>query len=111
TFVFEPSWLLAGFGAIIGMRVGLSLFAGALLAWGVIAPRIAGAIVPVPAEAGASLFGALVEWLLWPGVSLMVGATLSSFAVGLWRTRSAGPARWFDWRAIGDAPAPALAFV
>ncbi|HRO58237.1 MAG TPA: OPT family oligopeptide transporter, partial [Burkholderiaceae bacterium] len=121
TFVFEPSWLLAGFGAIIGLRVGLSLFAGALLAWGLIAPRIAGSVVALPdGDADASLFGPLVEWLLWPGVSLMVGATLSSFAVGLWRTRrsastgagahAAGPRRWLGWRAIGDAPVPALAF-
>ena len=117
TFVFEPSWLLAGFGAIIGLRVGLSLFAGALLAWGFIAPRIAGTVVPLPKgeagesiDAAASLFGPLVEWLLWPGVSLMVGATLSSFAVGLWRTRSANSARSLSWPAIGDAPLPALAF-
>jgi len=111
TFVFEPSWLLAGFGAIIGLRVGLSLFAGALLAWGLIAPRIAGPVVPLPdADAGTSLFGPLVEWLLWPGVSLMVGATLSSFVVGLWRTRSTDSGRWLRWPAGRAAPWPALAF-
>src|SRR5690606_33985839 len=37
--------------------------------------------------ADANWFGMLVEWLLWPGVSLMVAATLSSFALNLWRLR------------------------
>ena len=34
TFTFEPSLLLVGFGGIVGLRVGLSLLLGALLAWG-----------------------------------------------------------------------------
>jgi len=110
TFAIEPSWLLAGFGAIVGPRVGLSLLFGALLAWGAIAPRIAGSVVPVPAGHGGSLFGPLVEWLLWPGVSLMVGATLASFAVGLWRGRSRGTGRAASLRAGLSAPVPALAF-
>jgi len=111
TFAIEPSWLLAGFGAIVGPRVGLSLLFGALLAWGAIAPRIAGSVVPVPAGHGGSLFGPLVEWLLWPGVSLMVGATLASFAVGLWRGRSRGTGQAAALRAGLSAPAPALAFI
>jgi len=90
TLAIDPSWLLAGFGAIVGLRVGLSLLLGALLAWGAIAPRIAGSVVPVPDDPASSLFGPLIEWLLWPGVSLMVGATLTSFAFGLWRSRSRG---------------------
>jgi uncharacterized oligopeptide transporter (OPT) family protein len=84
TFAFEPSLLLLGFGAIIGTRVGLSLAAGALLAWGVIAPRLLARGLVAPDAAGSgSLFGPLVEWLLWPGVSLMVTATLASLAVRL----------------------------
>jgi len=84
TFSFEPSLLLLGFGVIIGIRVGLSLLAGALLAWGVIAPRLLeqGIVAPDAVRAG-SLFGPLVEWLLWPGVSLMVTATLATLAVQL----------------------------
>ncbi|HCV76931.1 MAG TPA: peptide transporter, partial [Pseudomonas sp.] len=33
TFSFDPSLLLLGFGGIIGLRVGLSLLLGTLLAW------------------------------------------------------------------------------
>lgn len=115
TLAIDPSWLLAGFGAIVGLRVGLSLLLGALLAWGAIAPRIAGSVVPVPDDPSASLFGPLIEWLLWPGVSLMVGATLTSFALGIWRGRSRGFGRLQVGHGIGStnqAPAwvPAAAF-
>ncbi len=84
TFSFEPSLLLLGFGAIIGIRVGLSLLVGALLAWGVVAPRLLEhGLVAADQSGGGSLFGPLVEWLLWPGVSLMVTATLATLAVQL----------------------------
>lgn len=80
TFNLEPSLLLLGFGAIIGIRVGLSLLLGALLAWGGVAPwLLAQDLVNAPGAGGASLFGPLVEWLLWPGVSLMVVFTLTTF--------------------------------
>jgi uncharacterized oligopeptide transporter (OPT) family protein len=109
TFSFEPSLLLLGFGAIIGTRVGLSLAAGALLAWGVIAPRLLErGLVASDAAGNGSLFGPLVEWLLWPGVSLMVSATLASLVVqlalgGRRRYTSTGP------RAPNPVTLPALA--
>ncbi len=80
TFALEPSLLLLGFGGIIGLRVGLSLLLGAVLAWGVLAPTmLAAGRIALPADHTGSLFGPLVEWLLWPGVSLMVCASLTSF--------------------------------
>ncbi|MGR9043782.1 MAG: OPT family oligopeptide transporter [Gammaproteobacteria bacterium] len=84
TFGIEPSLLLVGFGAIIGIRVGMSLLLGALLAWGWLAPMLLerGWVEYAPSHE-ASLFGPLVEWLLWPGVSLMVTATLSGLVVRL----------------------------
>ena len=91
TLALEPSLLLVGFGGIIGLRVGLSLLLGALLAWGALGPQLlAGGLVHAAADDGANLFGPLVEWLLWPGVSLMVGTSLTSFAIQLgsaWRHR------------------------
>lgn len=38
TFTADPSLLLVGFGAIIGIRVGITLLLGALLAWGGVGP-------------------------------------------------------------------------
>ena len=88
TFVFDPSLLLVGFGAIVGLRVGLSLLLGAALAWGGIAPwLLSQGMVVLPAGASGPQFAVLVEWLLWPGVSLMVCATLSALAVRLWQQR------------------------
>lgn len=91
TLALEPSLLLVGFGGIIGLRVGLSLLLGALLAWGALGPQLLpGGLVHAAADDGVNLFGPLVEWLLWPGVSLMVGTSLTSFAIQLgraWRHR------------------------
>ncbi|WP_278397998.1 OPT family oligopeptide transporter [Stutzerimonas kunmingensis] len=89
TFSFEPSLLLLGFGGIIGLRVGLSLLLGAVLAWGLIAPwLLVEGLVRLPATAQGPQFAALIEWLLWPGVSLMVCATLTSLGLRLLRSRS-----------------------
>lgn len=113
TFSIDPSMLLLGFGAIIGIRVGLSLLLGALLAWGGIAPwLLAQGLVSLPAAATGPQFALLVEWLLWPGASLMVTATLASLALRLWRQRSAllsGGKRGARRPAAGPALALALA--
>jgi uncharacterized oligopeptide transporter (OPT) family protein len=116
TFSLEPSLLLLGFGGIIGIRVGLSLLAGSILAWGVLGPRlIATGAVAVPAGSAGALFGPLVEWLLWPGVSLMVCASLTSFLVGTAtavrtvRPRRAKGARSLVLPALGPLAGLALA--
>ena len=86
SFTFDPSLLLLGFGAIVGLRVGLSLLLGAVLAWGGIAPwLLASGQVALPASATGPQFSVLVQWLLWPGVSLMVCATLAALAARLWQ--------------------------
>ena len=100
TFSFDPSLLLLGFGGIIGLRVGLSLLLGTLLAWAGLAPwLLASGIAQLPADASGPQYGVLVQWLLWPGGSLMVSATLASLAVRLgtlprcYRVRPG----WSDW--------------
>ena len=107
TFTFEPSLLLVGFGGIIGLRVGFSLLLGALLAWGLLAPwLLAEGLVRLPAAADGPQFAVLIEWLLWPGVSLMVCATLTSLGVRLLRPRAA--AERGDWRLPRVALWPAI---
>ncbi|WP_085663240.1 OPT family oligopeptide transporter [Pseudomonas sp. B5(2017)] len=84
TFTLDPSLMLVGFGGIIGIRVGLTLLFGAALAWGGLAPWLFDhALVVLAPNASSPQFAALVEWLLWPGVSLMVCATLTSLSVRL----------------------------
>jgi uncharacterized oligopeptide transporter (OPT) family protein len=83
TFVFDPSLLLAGFGAIIGFRNGLSLLLGAILSWGLLGPwgLYQGFVVPGAGDPDAIWFTTMIEWLLWPGVSLMVGSALTRFVL------------------------------
>ncbi|WNM62389.1 OPT family oligopeptide transporter [Candidatus Nitrospira neomarina] len=90
-FVLDPSLLMVGFGAIIGLRAGLSLLIGAILAWGIIGPWVLtqGWIPAKNLTPDGYWFGPLVEWLLWPGVTLMVMASLTSFACS-WGTMVTG---------------------
>jgi putative OPT family oligopeptide transporter len=83
TLVFDPSLLLAGFGAIIGFRAGLSLLLGAILSWGILGPwgLFQGFIEPGANDLEANWFATMIEWLLWPGVSLMVGSALTRFVL------------------------------
>ena len=79
----DPSLLMIGFGAIIGLRVGLSLLLGAVIGWLGLAPwaLAAGWAQAGPPDSG--WFGPLVEWLLWPGVTLMTVASLTDFALAI----------------------------
>jgi uncharacterized oligopeptide transporter (OPT) family protein len=104
TIGVDASPLLAGFGAIIGLRAGLSLAAGALIAWGGLAPWLLAS-----GQVREGGFGPLVEWLLWPGVSLMVCAALTSFAQQLRGARLRIAAQWTPATAVGLAAACALA--
>lgn len=86
-FVLDWSPLMVAVGALIGIRAGWSMLLGALIAWGWLAPMAldAGWAEPGAAEAGAVWFGTLNKWMLWPGVSMMVTAALTSFAFS-WRS-------------------------
>ena len=111
-FAFDPSLLMLGFGAIIGLRAGISLLIGALAGWLVLSPL---AIANGWAEAGAAnaaWYGPLVTWLLWPGVTLLVVSSLTSFILTVVssarRRRAEGGTlkvrTRFDWRfAVGLA--------
>ncbi|WP_458129996.1 OPT family oligopeptide transporter [Pseudomonas sp. Z2-11] len=111
TFTADPSLLLVGFGGIIGIRVGLTLLLGALLAWGGLAPwLLENGLVQLPPGSSGPQFAVLVEWLLWPGVSLMVCSTLASLAIRLWAlhgsTKASGAATW-----VVPKAGPALGFL
>lgn len=72
--------MMLGAGILVGPKVGWSLFAGAILAWGIGAPVLFKlGIVTAANENGVYL--AAFRWLLWPGVALMVAAGFSSLAL------------------------------
>ncbi|MBC2593597.1 OPT/YSL family transporter [Ruficoccus amylovorans] len=79
----QPSLLLLGFGAIVGPRVGVSLLLGTLIAWMALPEQLLARGWAQPALGGLSWYEVMLEWLLWPGVSLMVAGALTSFALSM----------------------------
>jgi putative OPT family oligopeptide transporter len=81
----QPSLLLFGFGAIVGPRVGISLLLGTAIAWVYLPGKLLARDWTEPALGGVSWYETMLEWLLWPGVSLMASAALMSFAISMCR--------------------------
>lgn len=116
---FDPSLLMLGFGAIIGLRAGLSLLIGAIAGWLVLSPL---AIAHGWAHAGAAdaaWYEELITWLLWPGVALLVVSSLTSSILTIIasarRHRVQGckikVRGQFDWRFTGALAVVAAALV
>jgi putative OPT family oligopeptide transporter len=75
-----------GAGALIGFRVGWSLFLGALVNYLVLAPMMVRAgIITAADPARGPGFGEIARWSLWTGVPIMVVSSLVTLAFG-WRT-------------------------
>jgi putative OPT family oligopeptide transporter len=113
---FDPSLLMLGFGAIIGLRAGVSLLVGALAGWLMLSPVAMANGWASAGEPGAVWYEPLVTWLLWPGVTLLVVSSLTSFmtVMASQRRRRAGdahaqPRRHIDIRAVGALVAVAAA--
>jgi putative OPT family oligopeptide transporter len=79
-FGLEPGLLFFGVGALIGTRAGISLLIGAVAGWGVLAPYVLEQGWAEPDLAKDQWVGPVLKWLLWPGVAMMVTASLTSFA-------------------------------
>ena len=95
----EPSVLLMGAGMLMGMRVCMSMLAGSILLYYVVAPAVL-AHDQALTQAGVTGFVQSfavrpngdfnpIRWGLWGGTSLMVLASLTTLAL--------------DWRTIGRA--------
>ncbi len=85
TFAIDASPLMIAVGALGSLRAGISMLAGAGLAWLVLGPMaIANGWVHVDGAA-SEWFGPMVKWLLWPGVGMMVSASITSVAFS-WRS-------------------------
>lgn len=84
-FAIDPSLLMVGFGAIAGLRIGVSILIGAAIAWGILAPMALEYGWAQPGTTTGVWFGPLVEWLLWPGATMMVAAALTAFLISVAR--------------------------
>lgn len=87
TIGLDLSPLMIAVGALGSVRTGVTLLAGSLFSWGVLAPWvIANGWCQTGAEdPGVAWFGPVVKWLLWPGVAMMVTSSLTSVAFS-WRS-------------------------
>jgi OPT family oligopeptide transporter len=86
-FAIDPSPLMAAVGVLVGFRASASLFFGSVIAYGVIGPYILaqGWALPTPKLIDKPWYTPLLAWLLWPGVAMMVTASLTSLAFS-WRS-------------------------
>lgn len=72
--------MMIGAGILVGPRVGWSLFAGSILAWGIIAPILFhNGTLTFTTEAAA--YNTAFRWVLWPGVACMVTAGFTSLGM------------------------------
>lgn len=72
--------MMLGAGILIGPKVGWSLFAGAVLAWGIITPILFDMGI-VHYTTDAAVYRTAFKWVLWPGVACMVTAGFTSLAL------------------------------
>ena len=79
TIGIEGSLIMVAAGAIMGLRVGISLLAGALIYYGILGPWLIEVGWAKPGYRG------LVTWTLWPATAMMVTSGLLSFGLK-WRT-------------------------
>ncbi|MFH1278607.1 MAG: OPT family oligopeptide transporter [Candidatus Eisenbacteria bacterium] len=80
TIGINMSPMMIGAGILIGPKVGWSLFAGTILAWGIIAP-ILNQMGLVEYGGGASIYRDALKWILWPGVACMITAGFTSLGL------------------------------
>ena len=105
TFAVEPNLLMVGIGGLIGLRAGLSLLLGAVVAYGVLSPWALAEGWAIGGKPDQAWFVPLNKWLLWPGVALMVTSSLTSFAWS-WRSLAASFRRSTDRDAVDDGTVP-----
>jgi OPT family oligopeptide transporter len=78
TLGFDPSLILVGAGALMGIRAGVSLLVSALACYAVVGPYVLN-------HGWVDLTAFRTRWALWPGVGLLVASGLTSFLLR-WRT-------------------------
>ena len=77
TMGFEGSLIMIAAGAIIGLKVTISMLAGAVVNYMILAPLL----IKMNVIDAAGGYRAIVKWSLWPGVSLMLSSSLVTFAL------------------------------
>lgn len=85
-FIIDPSYMLLAFGAIIGTRAAISLSIGCLIAWLGLGPYILGQGWEQAGPVDENWFGYIIDWLVWPGVAMMLASALTTTAITLFKS-------------------------
>lgn len=80
TLGVNMSPMMLGAGILIGPKVGWSLFAGSILAWGILTP-ILQQVGMVEYSGGSTIYRDALRWVMWPGVACMISAGFTSLAL------------------------------
>jgi putative OPT family oligopeptide transporter len=81
TITIKTELVLIGAGALMSFRTGWSMLLGALVNYVVIAPALfEHGLVKQIGNKPVS-YAAIIDWTLWPGAAILVGAGLTSFAL------------------------------
>jgi uncharacterized oligopeptide transporter (OPT) family protein len=78
TLGFEGSLIMVAAGAIMGLRIGVSLLIGAIFYYGLLGPYL------IDHGMATEGYRGIVGWILWPSTAMMVASGLLSFGLR-WR--------------------------
>jgi putative OPT family oligopeptide transporter len=81
TIAIKTEVVLLGAGALMSFRTGWSMLLGGIINYVVIAPALFehGLVKPVGGKPVS--FAGIIDWTLWPGAAILVGAGLTAFAL------------------------------
>jgi OPT family oligopeptide transporter len=81
TIAIKTEVVLLGAGALMSFRTGWSMLLGAIVNYVLIAPALFehGLVKPIGGKPVS--YAAIIDWTLWPGAAILVGAGLTSFAL------------------------------
>lgn len=81
TIALKTELVLVGAGALMSFRTGWSMLLGATVSYAVIAPALLAHGLLKPLGGKPVSYAGIIDWTLWPGAAILVGAGLTSFAL------------------------------
>ena len=81
TIAFKTEVVYLGAGALMSFRTGWSLLLGGFINYALIAPALLERGLVKEMKGAAVSYAGIIDWTLWPGAAILVGAGLTSFAL------------------------------
>ncbi|HMG57053.1 MAG TPA: OPT family oligopeptide transporter [Kofleriaceae bacterium] len=81
TIAIKTELVLVGAGALMSFRTGWSFLLGGIVNYMIIAPALFQHGLVKPLAGKPVSYAGIIDWTLWPGAALLVGAGVTSFAL------------------------------